>query len=236
MRRVGTIGTAAMALGLMVCATSAFAQRGAGAAGAPAADAAVRPPLLFKEEWKQPPYTGQLNDENRRVTQDAVTNPALEIKLYGAAAKEIGVYNHEGRFDLWNGMATSPVAVTLRDKANFIDLSGLARFRWMVRTNALHEIHPVVTLPDGTMLAGNRGVSTEGEYVQTEVVFAGMRWYKLDPTKIVTTVEVKNPDLTRVDAIGWVDLAPAGGHGSAGWHNVSTVELYAKPVPRAGSN
>jgi hypothetical protein len=26
---------------------------------------------------------------------------------------------------------------------------------------------------------------------------------------------------------------PGGGHGSAGWVNVSVVELYAKPVPRA---
>ena len=32
--------------------------------------------------------------------------------------------------------------------------------------------------------------------------------------------------------LGWTDLAPSGGHGNAGWHNVSTLELYAKAVPR----
>src|SRR5262245_3483496 len=88
-------------------------QAAGGRGAAAAAEAATRPPLLFKEEWKQPPYTGQLNDENRRVTQDAVTNSNLTLTLYGGAAKEIGVYTHEGRFDLWSGMATSPVAVTL---------------------------------------------------------------------------------------------------------------------------
>jgi hypothetical protein len=35
-----------------------------------------------------------------------------------------------------------------------------------------------------------------------------------------------------VDEIGWADLMPGGGHGVAGWVNVSGVELYAKPVPR----
>ena len=48
----------------------------------------------------------------------------------------------------------------------------------------------------------------------------------------MTTVEVKNPDLTKVDEVGLVDLMPSGGHGNAGWVNLSTIELYAKPVPR----
>ena len=192
----------------------------------------TRPALLYKEEWKQPPYTGTLNDANRVVTQDAVTNPRLEVKVYGTAAKEIGVYNHEGRFDLWTGMATSPVAITLRDKANFVDLTGLARLRALVRTQALHTLHPIVKLPDGTMIAGTRGIDTEGNFLSAEVAFTGQRWFKVDPAKVVTTVEVKDPNLSRVDEVGFVDLAPSGGHGNAGWANVSTFELYAKPVPR----
>jgi len=231
----------AAALGLVVMASGAFAQQpaaGRGAApegrgrGAAAAEAATRPALLFKEEWKQPPHTGDLNDENRRVTQDAVTNARLELKLYGADAKDIGVYVHEGRLDLWSGITTSPTAVTLRDKSNYIDLTGLARLRWIVRTQALHTVYPVVKLPDGTLIAGSHGVSTEGDYIENEVAFGNMRWYKLDPQKVVTTVEVKTPDLSKVDEVGWADLAPGGGHGNAGWNNVSTIELYAKAVPR----
>lgn len=231
----------AMTLGIAAFTAGSFAQqRGqapqgqaqAEGRGRGAADNALRPPLLFKEEWKQPPYTGQLNDENRRVTQDAVTNPRLELKLYGASAKEVGVYQHEGRYDLWTGMTTSPTAITLRDKSNYMDLTGLARLRWIVRTQALHTIYPVVKLADGTLLAGNHGVSTEGDYIQNEISFGNQRWYKLDPQKVVTTVEVKNPDLSKVDELGWVDLAPGGGHGNAGWNNVSTVEVYAKGVPR----
>jgi hypothetical protein len=226
-----SIEIVAMAFGFAVLASGTFAQQAPAGRGA-AAEPAIRPALLFKEEWKQPPYTGALNDENRRATGDAVTNPRLELKLYGTDARNVGVYNHEGRFDVWTGVVTSPVAITLRDKGNYADLTGLARLRAIVRTLGLHVIHPVVKLADGTYLAGSRSVDTEGEFLQTEVAFGAMRWHKLDSQKVVTTVEVKNPDLTKVDEVGFVDLAPGGGHGIAGAFNLSTVELYAKPVPR----
>jgi hypothetical protein len=45
-------------------------------------------------------------------------------------------------------------------------------------------------------------------------------------------VEVRNPDPRKVDEIGWVDVDRGGGHGAAGWANMSTIELYAKAVPR----
>ena len=193
---------------------------------------ASRPALLFKEDWKLPPHQGAPNDENMRVTPAVVTNPNLEVKLYGTHASVVRAAEHEGRFDLWTGMATSPVAVTLRDKRNFVDLTGLARLRWMVRTSSIHTLYPVVKLADGTFLAGNRGVSTDGEFLQVEIPFGNMKWFKLDPAKVVVTSQVMNPDLTKVDEVGVVTLAPGGGHGVAGSANLSTVELFAKPVPR----
>ena len=113
-----------------------------------------------------------------------------------------------------------------------MDLTGLARLRWMVRTSSIHTLYPVVKLADGSYLAGNRGISTDGEFLLVEVVFAGMRWYKLDPVKVVVTSEVKNPDFSKVDEVGLVTLAPGGGHGVAGSANLSTVELFARTVPR----
>jgi len=195
--------------------------------------AAVRPALLFREEWKQPPYTGEINDEKRRLTQEAVSNPNLELKLYGDA-RSISVSVHEGREDLWTGLTASPTAVTLRDKANYFDLTGLARMRWIVRTISLHTIHPVLKLADGTLLVGSHSDSTAEEFLQSEVAFQSQRWFKLDPEKVVIGVEVKNPDLSKVDEIGFADLMPGGGHhGYVGAVNVSVIELYAKAVPRA---
>ena len=102
----------------------------------------------------------------------------------------------------------------------------------MVRTPSIHMLYTVVKLADGTMLAGNRGISTDGEFMQVEVAFVGMKWFKLDPVKVVVTSELERPDLSKVDEMGLVTLAPGGGYGVAGSANLSTVELFARPVPR----
>jgi hypothetical protein len=192
-----------------------------------------RPPLLFSEPWRLPPHTGEPNDENMRFTPAVVTNPRVEAKLYGRNASVVRAAIHEERVDLWNGMATSPVAVTLRDRRNYVDLTDAARLRWIVRTNAIHPMHPVVRLADGRLIVGDRGITTYGEFLAVEIAFSGMRWYALDPVNVVVLTEVLNPDLRRVDEVGVVMLAPGGGHGIAGSANLSTVELFAYPVPRS---
>lgn len=242
MRLARFFSRAALLVGLTAFAASASSQQPAAPAAPPtagqptgrgtAAPPATRPALLFKEDWKQPAYTGALNDETRRATADALTNPRLELKLYGTDARNVGVYNHEGRFDLWSGVVASPVAITVRDKSNYVDLTGLARLQAVIRTMSLHLLYPVVKLADGTYLAGSRGLNTEGEFLQTEVAFGSLRWFRLDPQKVVTTVEVKDPNLARVDEVGFVDLSPGGGHGVSGAFNLSTLALYATPVPR----
>jgi len=59
-----------------------------------------------------------------------------------------------------------------------------------------------------------------------------MRWYALDPAKVVVLTEVANPNLRMVDEVGLATLSPGGGHGIAGSANLSTVDLFANPVPR----
>jgi len=59
-----------------------------------------------------------------------------------------------------------------------------------------------------------------------------MRWYVLDPAKVVVRAEVVNPNLRAVDEVGVAMLMPGGGHGIAGSANMSNVELFAYPVPR----
>jgi len=204
---------------------------------------AETPPLLFREVWQQPPHTGPLNDENRRITPQALTNPNLELKLYGTDARNIQVTEHNGIPDLWNGFTTSPVALTLRHKDAYLDLTGLTRMRWRTRTENLHVLHPVVKLADGTLLVGSqtfespqrRMVGTSaftGNFVVSEVTFDDQRWFELDAEKVVVKLEVSNPDLSRVDEIGYVDLMPGGGHGIAGCTNVSWIEVYATPRKR----
>jgi hypothetical protein len=44
-----------------------------------------------------------------------------------------------------------------------------------VLLNSIHVLYLVVKLADGTYAAGNRGISTDGEFLQVEVAFGGMR-------------------------------------------------------------
>ena len=123
---------------------------------------------------------------------------------------------HEERIDLWNGMASSPVAVTLRDRRNYVDLTDAARLRWIVRTNAIHLLHPVVKLADGRLIVGDRGITTHGEFLTLEIAFSGMRWYGLDPVKVVVLTEVTNPNLRKVDEVGLAMLLQAADTASPG--------------------
>ena len=236
--------TIAGAIMMLACAEGkALAQAGGTNPGGFLEHEAVTPPLMFKEVWQQPPHTGPLTDENRRITPKALTNPDLEFRLYGTDASNIQVTEHNGVPDLWMGFTNSPVALTLRHKTSYIDLTGLTRMRWRTRTENLHVLHPVVKLADGSLLVGSQEFTSpqrpmvgtnafSGNFVVSEVTFDDQRWFQLDPAKVVVMKEVANPDLSRVDEIGFVDLMPGGGHGFAGCSNVSWIEVYATPRKR----
>jgi hypothetical protein len=204
---------------------------------------AVTPPLLFREVWQQPPHTGPLNDENRRITPQALTHKDLEYRLYGSDASNIQVTEHNGVPDLWTGVTNSPVALTMRHKSAYLDLTGTTRMRWRTRTGWRRNCAGSSASGDGTLLVGSqtfvspqrRMVGSDafsGSFVVSEVTFEDQRWFRLDPAKVVTLKEVANPDLSRVDEIGFVDLMPGGGHGFAGCSNVSWIEVYATPRKR----
>lgn len=237
---VPVVGLAAIVYGTAFSGLEAQ-QRGATPPAAPAAAEPQEsmPPLLFREQWKQvdaavavPTSPRRSNGKYWLASQMAVTNPNLELKLYGADAKNVTVYLHEGRYDLWTGLVGEPVAVLLKHKTSYVDLTGLARVRATVRTGNLHTLHPVIRLADGTLVAGSRVIDTDGQFLQVEVSFGNQRWYILEPDTLAVKGQSMKVDLARVDEVGFVDLAPAGGHGSSGWVNISNVEVYAKPVAR----
>jgi hypothetical protein len=211
------------------------AGRGAGGAGAPAAGAArggqARIPLFFKEVWK----TDATSSEHP-ASQDAVANPNLELKLYGqnhdvlVAGSET---NETNPIHLWTGTCTTACAVALRDKTNFVDITGLARMKWVSKMSGFHEIRPIVKLANGTWLVGDHADNNNVDWLTHEFSFSGMRWLTLDIARVVTTgTWVANPDLTKVDEIGFADLTPGSGHGAGGWSDVATIEVYGKKVPR----
>jgi hypothetical protein len=198
----------------------------------------MRPPLFFSESWR--PLSTPPDDHNAwPASQGGVSNPNLELTLYGTSGKEIQLVADRGQSDvvprnLWTGTTTSPSAAALRDRANFVDLSApLAKIRWVVRTSGFHQAWPIVRLADGTWLVGDRPSGLQADFNETEITPSDLRWLTLDIARVVTTgTWIAHPDLTRVDAVGFADLMPGSGHGAGGYINVGRIDVYGSPVKR----
>ena len=212
---------------------------GRGGAGAGAGQAAAgggaargaRIPLFFKEEWKQ-----DAGNTEHPLSQESVSNPNLELKLYGQNHDVLiagAVTTENNPPHAWTGTCTTACAVALRDKTNFVDITGLSRMKWISKMSGYHEIRPIVKLASGTWLIGDHADDNNVDWLTHEFSFQGMRWLTLDIARVVTTgTWVANPDLTKIDEIGFADLTPGSGHGAGGWSDVATIEVYGKPVPR----
>jgi hypothetical protein len=215
---------------------NAFGQQGADAPARPAKQESARvtrPPLFLEETWKQTPAGGE-----HPVTPESIGNPNLELKLYGPVGKMIqltgSAQDENNPTHVWTGLCTAPCAFTLRDKNNYVDLTGLARIRLVTKVSGLHQVHPMVRLADGTVLVGSRADGSVADWIESEFAVAEVRWLHLDPERLVTTGNwVEHPDLSRVDEVGFVDLMPSSGHGPGGWSDVGRVVVYGKPVKRS---
>lgn len=258
---------------LAVSALSAFDQNAAAPAPQGAARTPIgpsRPPLFFREDWTgHPAPRGCFNLHDAicepALTQANVSNPNLELMLFGAGRQRtenglvLGAVLIQGS-NLFTGTAEQPYAVALRDRKNFVDLSGLGKIRWTLRASGLHVVHPIVKLPDGTWLLGEHADGgNQFESHTFEHTVSEQRWIRLDIDKVVTLgPRVDEPvdvvkarkleeefaaargvwrdasqvDLTKVDAVGFADLMPGSGHGYGGYIGMGPIEVYGKPVPR----
>ena len=209
---------------IFFCAlTGALAQppgaRGGGRGPQPA-------PLFFKETWKD--FSG-----NVPMTQDFVTNPDLQLNLYGAGKEDFHVTNEGNVPHIWTGLSASSCVLTLSNKDSLVDLTGKAKIRWYTKTSGFHEVRPVLKLADGTWLIGDHFDANTFDYHESEFYLSEVRWLKLDMPKVQTKgVLLDKVDLSQVDAVGFADLTPGSGHGMGGYSDVGWIEVYGKPVPR----
>jgi len=233
-------------LAILGIACSSFAQQAPGGA-----DARPRPtvaPLFLKVEWVRPP--SQIDTKVRySPVQENVSDPNVEMKYYGKAAKQILTTGAPGSdrtpYGVWSGTAEGPFAVTFKLKNNYADLTGLANIRWSVKTSGFHVVRPVLKLANGTLLVGDAAFSSVTRLTLNEFSLANVRWIKLDPERVVTLnsgaaaanpngeIWAPNPDLSKVEEVGFADLMPGSGHGTGGWIQLATIEVYGKTVPHA---
>ncbi len=205
-----------------------------------APDGATRPgpaaPLFFRVDWV--PVAGL--PVEHPLDQRAVANPNLELNLYGPSGKDI---QENGQLDstsnpmhLWTGLCAQPCALAVRDKNNYVDLTGMGKIRWVTKISGLHQIHPILKLADGAWILGEHADGSVFDYHTTDFTLSESRWIQLDIEKDVTRGRwLEKVDLSKVDEIGFTDLMPGSGHGDGGYSDLGWFEVYGKPVPRAGA-
>jgi hypothetical protein len=235
-------------IAILAISCHAFAQEAA--AGGEAPPRVTAAPLFFKVDWVRP--ANQSDTKVRYMpVQENIGDPNVELKYYGAGAKQILTTGAPGSdltpYGVWSGTAQSPFAITFRHKSNYVDLTGLASIRWFTKTSGFHVVRPVVKLANGTLLVGDTEFSSITKLTVSEFSVASVRWIKLDPEKIVTLnsgraaanpsgeIWAPAPDLSKVDEVGFVDLMPGSGHGTGGWIQLGGIEVYGKPVPRTAT-
>jgi hypothetical protein len=228
---------------VLVFALNVFAQqRGQNAPALPPKTAS----LIFRETFQ-----GRAPGAEAEIplTTSHAANPNLELKLYGAGAKaqpdhESGLLLNNAADVLggpdvsyiWSGVTEGNWVVTLRDKTNYADLTGQAKIRWRVRMRGFHALRPVIKLADGTLLVADYAEPESTYWRETEFYFVDIpRWRVLDPAQAVESRDAAwrtNVDLSKVDEIGFTDLARGAGHGQGGNSGVDWIEIYGSPVKR----
>lgn len=220
--------------------TTVFAQ--AGQAPRPVAAS-----LAFKVEWVRP-----ASQEDTKVrympVQANIADPNVIMTFYGKAAKQILTTSAPGvpaaPYGVWAGTAEGPFAVTFKPKAGYVDMTGLAYVRWFTKTSGFHVVRPVIRTANGDLLVGDLTFDSVAKLTQHDFSLLNIRWIKLDPERVVTVpsgpvtgnpntgIWAPQPDLAKVEEIGFTDLMPGSGHGQGGYIQLGGIEVFGKVVPR----
>lgn len=186
-----------------------------------------RPGLFFREDWQEIPA-------EIPVTQLHVANPDLLLTLYGSGKGNIKKSHHDEPADdpyyIWSGQCEGNWAVTLRHKSALADLSGLSKIQWRTKQSGYRNLRVIVKLYDGAWLVADQCDGESRDWRVREFNVSDLRWRKLDINTVTEGAWVDDPDLTKVDEIGFTDLMRGGG--SAACSRLDWVEVWAKTVWR----
>ena len=208
-----------------------FLLSAAAAASAPAQSTKgsepARPQLFLREDFKETPAATP-------ITQDHLSSRNLFLAAYGPGKAGLKKSHHDTPADdpyyVWDGTCEGNCGITLRDKANYADLTSLARIHWRTKQSGFRRLHIILKLAGGAWLVSDPVESASTDWRETECVMQDMRWRRLDIATLVEGAPVERPDLSRVDEIGWSTLMTGGGTPASS--RVDWIAVYAHAVPR----
>ena len=190
-------------------------------------NAQYRPSTFFREDWREIPAATP-------VTQEHVANKNLVLGLYGAGCDSIKKSHHPTPIDdpyyIWSGTCIGNWAVTLKNTKAYVDLTGFAKIMWRSKQSGSRCLHIILKLADGTWLVSSQSDDRSKDWRISEFNIMDIDWYTLDIKTIVEQRPVENPDLSKVDEIGFTDLM-TGGQSNA-CSRLDWIEVFGKPVAR----
>lgn len=186
-----------------------------------------RPPLFWREDFKETPAATP-------IAQDHISGRNLRMALYGPGKDGMRKSHHDTPADdpyyVWDGSCAGNCAISLRENANYADLTGLAKIHWRTKQSGFRRLHLIVKLAGGAWLVSGPLESASTDWLETEWAIADLRWHRLDIATLVEGAVVEHPDLSRVDEIGWTTLMTGGGTPASS--RVDWIALYGRAVPR----
>lgn len=186
-----------------------------------------RPPVFFREDWKEIPAVAP-------VTQEHVAATNLLLALYGPGKDGVRKSHHDTPKDdpyyIWLGSCPANCAIGLRHKDAFVDLTGLAKVRWRTKQTGFRSLRLTLKLANGQWLVSDYAEGPAPDWHESEFSIAALRWRRLNIETVVEGAWVEKPDLSRVDEIGWTELAPGGGTPASS--RVDWIEVHGRPVKR----
>jgi hypothetical protein len=186
-----------------------------------------RPSLFFREDWKETPA-------ETPITQAHVAHPDLVLLLYGPGKAGIKKSHHDKPADdpyyVWSGTAGGNWAVTLRHRSRLADLTRQAKIRWRAKQAGFRQLRIILKLEDGQWLVSDASDPASGDWREREFNISDIRWRNLDVGSVVEGDWAANPNLSRVEEIGWTDLMRGGE--SQACSRLDWIEVHAWPVER----
>ena len=186
-----------------------------------------RPELLFREDWKTTPAEIPLSQKH-------VMNEDLVVHLYGPGRDSLKKSHHDKPLDdpyyVWSGLCLGNWAVALEHKSSYANLSGLSKIRWRAKQFGFRQLHIILKLASGEWLVSEQGDGASKDWRITEFNLSDLQWRKLDIKQVVEGAITENPDLSKVEQIGFTDLMRGGR--SASCSRLDWLEVYAFPMEK----
>src|SRR2546427_6058750 len=238
-----------VALCLVTFALAQAQQQGRPAGQASAAQPAKdypedhRPPVAFREDWMDA-TPGVPTDYKDKDLDAHLQNKNLQHSRYGLGAKDVIYDRHLGPRDdpgyIWLGAcAAGPCAITLKDKTDYLDLSNsMAKVVWRTKQTGFRQLRLVLKLADGSFLISDRYAGPAEDWNISEILISDVHWRILkiqEPVRIYEDSLVENPNLTKVDELGFTDLMVGGPGFTSGTSRVDWFEVHAERVKRAAA-